>query len=476
MQVNKINRKTLFLVSAAVISIAFFIGTVLVDGPVWCVDSESYTSMDISREPLYPLFLMLLRAIFINIPDLYGQASYLFAAAFLQSIIWAFAAYAASKTIYEMVFPHKGERIAGAFGYLALACQFIAPVLNRFIVNRRSMYSECIMTESLAMPVYVLFILSLYKYETTGKKKYYVLLIIETFIAISLRKQLLIVMIIWFAVDFFIKRLYRKKNLLRLITLITTLILIFAANIVFDRTYNYALRGYFTEHVGNSQGRLCTLLYSAEEEDAAFFDEDSERFPGIKDLYLKIYGECSERGILLESTADDIGIMELTSHFADSYDIIGYEVMMPICFDYVKQLHPDYDDVMIRLEENELERELANRLMKEDKADLIRVYLSNLVRAFVYSNASIFPAALVYVSFAVYGLFVFLLLYNVKLLRKGSDLENSFISKALTFSAITIIGLVVNAGIVAMVIFPQGRYMSYGMGLFYTGIMILLPF
>lgn len=44
-------------------SFLFYLLFPLLDGPVWCVDSASYVTMDISREPLYPTFLALARNI-----------------------------------------------------------------------------------------------------------------------------------------------------------------------------------------------------------------------------------------------------------------------------------------------------------------------------------------------------------------------------------------------------------------------------
>ena len=44
------------LLSFALLTI-YFVGIALFDGPVWCVDTNSYIDMDFSREPLYPLFV-----------------------------------------------------------------------------------------------------------------------------------------------------------------------------------------------------------------------------------------------------------------------------------------------------------------------------------------------------------------------------------------------------------------------------------
>ncbi|MDE7014105.1 MAG: hypothetical protein K2P19_05445, partial [Kineothrix sp.] len=47
---------------AAVLS--FYLFFPLYDGPVWCKDSPSYATMNITREPLYPTFLLIFRKMF----------------------------------------------------------------------------------------------------------------------------------------------------------------------------------------------------------------------------------------------------------------------------------------------------------------------------------------------------------------------------------------------------------------------------
>ena len=55
---NSNNNKGLesFKILSFVLPLIFYIGIAVLDGPVWCVDSQSYVSMDFSREPVYPLF------------------------------------------------------------------------------------------------------------------------------------------------------------------------------------------------------------------------------------------------------------------------------------------------------------------------------------------------------------------------------------------------------------------------------------
>lgn len=46
------------------VNLAAYIGFALIDGPVWCRDSNSYATMDYTREPIYPTFLWLMRTLF----------------------------------------------------------------------------------------------------------------------------------------------------------------------------------------------------------------------------------------------------------------------------------------------------------------------------------------------------------------------------------------------------------------------------
>ena len=52
--INKDKGLESFKVLSFVLPLIFYIGIAVLDGPVWCVDSRSYVSMDFSREPVYP--------------------------------------------------------------------------------------------------------------------------------------------------------------------------------------------------------------------------------------------------------------------------------------------------------------------------------------------------------------------------------------------------------------------------------------
>ena len=129
----------------------FYLIFPFLDGPVWCVDSNSYAAMDITREPLYPTFLWVFRRMF-------GEGNYLMPVVAVQSVLGAYAAWKLAVTVKEY---KEGSRILAV---LAVCFQIGVVLLNRFVAKRGSSYTVSIMTEGMGFPLYVLFIVQLYKY------------------------------------------------------------------------------------------------------------------------------------------------------------------------------------------------------------------------------------------------------------------------------------------------------------------------
>ena len=123
----------MYMLISALACFIFYLMFPIIDGAVICKDSPSYMSMDFSREPFYPMFLLLMRSIF-------GAEHYTFPVVLLQSILAAYATWRLSKLVYDITDSMK-------LGMSAIAFQFMVSLLNRFVANRGSSYIECIMTE-----------------------------------------------------------------------------------------------------------------------------------------------------------------------------------------------------------------------------------------------------------------------------------------------------------------------------------------
>ena len=250
-----------------VVSFLFYLMFPLCDGPIWCVDSASYVSMDISREPLYPTFLALMRKVSDSMGGTFEQDS-LFLVVILQSLLAGFAAWFAGLTIKRI----KNQSIV--LQLATIGFQFAVSLICRFGAIRGSAYTDCIMTEGLGFSLFVLFTLELYLYVSTDKKRYLVETLLLSFVLISLRKQMLITLLIM-ATVFFWYFVIRDKKFRKFVCLLGLLLGVFLSCKVTDRVYNYAVRGEWIEHCHNSMGFLCTLLYSSDtENDSKLFQDN----------------------------------------------------------------------------------------------------------------------------------------------------------------------------------------------------------
>ena len=462
-----------FEIITLVLLFIFYIGIALFDGPVWCVDSPSYTSMDFSREPVYPLFLALFRNLFIKLGltgQLYGLESYLTAVILVQSLLWVFAAFGLG--IY--VKKHMGATL----GYVAVFFQVAVSSLNRFFANRGSMYSECIMTEALAMPLFVIANIFLWQLFDDWRVLNLIKVFIVTVLIASIRKQMLIVLLTWMGTAFILYLLNRRTVSVKKFFICLALgIVAFVGISELDKAYNLAIRGVYVGHTGNSKGAVDTLMYTVEDSSKELFAgySDSEKYPELDVLYAKIYDICMENGYVIEACPDFVSRDELSfsktdwvtivEHYAEVYDHIGFDVLLPCCDEYVYAHFPELDLVDHQIKEDQVESEIMKVLMKDDLKKLFTkdgqalrfVFAANVLKAFVISNANISPRILVKVSAVIYILFICAFILAMV---KGKR-------RAVLMSLVVIIGLAVNCLVTGSMIFPQPRYMCYSMGLFY---------
>ncbi len=447
----------------------FYLGIGILDGPIWCVDSESYVSMDFFREPVYPTFLFILRSCFGQSIYRNDLPVYLFVAMVLQSVLWIYATYFLSMYVYDLSNKRfSSKRVAYFMAILTGLFSVYVPVLNRFIVKRQSMYSESIMTESIAMPLFIICCIRLSKWLENRKIRDLMHLAVLSFIIISTRKQMMVVLLLWFVTAFFIDIVVKhSRDFKRFLVQFLLIVVIFYASKLFDCTYNYFVRGVFHEHTGNGMGAMCTLMYSTGEEDAELFLDEGE-YPMEKQLFIDIYNECSAQGLLIDS-ARDMNWIELTEHYADSYDVIGYNIASPACYDYLKERNPDIEYNQLRVLESNLEKDIVKKLIKQDKKDLFVVAMANLIKAFVYSNAKPHPVVLIIVSALLYLIYAVLLIKRIIV-----DLKSKYFDGITVYATVVITALAINSVVVGLIIFPQGRYMAYATGMFYSAMTLML--
>lgn len=450
-----------------IICLLFYLLFPICDGPVWCKDSMSYVSMNISREPLYPIFLALMNV--REDAEITGVG--LMTAVIVQSLI------AGSSTWYAGYVIKKTKNGSAILQIAAIGFQFAVSLLCRFAAIRGSVYTDCIMTEGLGLSLFVLFIVELYLYVITGQKRHAAGIMFLSFLLISLRKQMLITVLIM-GVVFVWYYVIRSQKYRKFCVLILLMFSVMIAGKLFDRTYNYIVRGEWIEHCHNSMGFLCVLLYSSDlEKDSSLFKDET-----LRTLYLEIMEQADEQQLLYPYA--EPGWLPVSSHFADSYDAIGYGIINPVIADYTRE-NFHYSGVEAALKYDEICEGMVRTLLGQDKMPLTLIWVYNIWKGVVNSIARATGLLNLY-AIAAYLLTGTMALYLIIQKKKLQKTEQQIqgvaecrdrieqIERSLLFAFIVMTGIAVNSIAVGLTIFTQPRYMLYNMGLFYTAGCMLL--
>lgn len=517
-------------------NLAAYIGFALIDGPVWCRDSNSYATMDYTREPIYPTFLWLMRKLFgenmmvhgWDLTDRLGgkapamEPLYLMAVIVVQSILAAVTVWLLSKLCYE---------ISGKLRYAAAAnlVMWGVDLLNRFGAKRGSTYTQSIMTEGFGVSFYILFLLSLFQYLRQRRrmelgnevlwKRYLRLSVLMMVLCASQHKQLTVTLIIFAAAAIsadlrlliryrsFVKKgnqaanqggqqCCRKKETRK--TALSWLsrdaaALLCAGVLIFliGHVYNLTFHGVWSFHTGSADKIDSTLLYTVTEEDAELFASNEKAAPddadNLRELFLSIEEELAGQQLRYVDAPSGSWV-ELCSHYADSYDIIGFEVLDPLVDSYVRTNRPDLipGSMEFAIATDQVCQSLEHVLIRQNPSRLLYLWINNVRKGFVntvlrVSTVLNWASLVLWIS---YLSALFLLIQREK--HKSGDsfrtseknscdaAEEKRCVDTILLASLVLLGTLVNCMVVGAIIFPQTRYMIYNMGLFYTALILMM--
>lgn len=424
------------------VSLLFYLFFAVYDGAVICVDSPSYIHMDISREPFYPLFLAFLRFVFP------GGDFYLTAAAFLQSVLAAFAAWSLAD------FLRREFKLSAPAGFLLLAMPLATSLLCRLAAQRASMYSNSILTEGIACSLYLLFARFLLDYCFHQKKKPLFWTCVISFILISTRKQMYLSLIL-LVIGLVYSAVKEKRYKTGLLAVICCTAAVWGGSVLLDCGYNLALRGSFTEHSSDNRFLATMVFYNVEKEDKEAIDD-----PELKALFGKIYDACEENGFLRDNAPQ--GWYQRVTHFAEHYDNIQIDTMWRMMREHV---YENYEGSPSELEArvDKMTSEMTGALLPEVSGQLMLTVLHNLGYGLVTTVAQCTPVLIAY-SAAAYLAYIALLLWNLK--KNGLD-------RLSVLGIFTLVSIAGNVAVVSALIFAQARYTIYNMPLFYISGLLL---
>ncbi len=435
----------LFSIFRLAFACIFYLFFALYDGAVICVDSPGYIEMNIAREPLYPVFLALLRFLFSG----FSSDCYLTAAVFVQSALAAFSAWCfADYILHEF-------QTARVSAIIVLCVPMLVSLLCRFAARRGSMYSNSIMTEGLTIPCYLLFFRSLTAYCLHRGKSSFISCWFLALLLISTRKQMsiaLIMLVLGILYCYLKDHHYLKGITLSLLCVISVLLGTFCL----DFGYNYTLRGELTRHSGDTRFITTMAVYTAQRTDAQYIaDED------IRNLFLEIYDICDESGYLKSAARQ--GWTNRVSHFGNHYDCIQIDNLRPMVSAFARER---YGNDLVGASEygDQIMNTINHSIIPHRLPEIISTFADNFLSGLITTVAQRNPV-LIWYSLAVYLLYIALLIWHWLVVRD---------SKVIVLASLVLVSIVINVGLVSLVIFCQTRYTIYNMALFYISLFLLL--
>ena len=434
-----------------ILSLAFYLFFFFYDGYVICADTDSYVRMSYTREPLYSLYLAFFRTILGNQGDFY-----LLIAVLGQSLLAAYAAY--NITVYLL----REFKLPSWIGYPLLAMPLATSFLCRFAAKRASMYSNSILTEGITISLYILFIRYCFEYIMHQSQKSFLWCFALCWIGISSRKQMAVLLALFALAICYanIKKHFGKALIKAILTSVCVLLLV----VVFDKGYNYILRGEFEGHVDDNRFVATMVFYTADREFADYIENEE-----IRQVFLDVYDICNENGYLMNNAP--VGWFDEVSHFADHYDLIQLDTLSLYLIEAIEKMEYARGTASDSIRIDMVKSEIISALLPHEIPRIIKVMFNNFLAGMVNTVAQRTPALCMYAVFiyiCYFTLLFFLILHGKK---KGFTYTNKL---TITFSILVMLRTICNVTLVAAVIFCQTRYVIYNMALFYiAGILML---
>ena len=321
------------------------------------------------------------------------------------------------------------------------------------------MYSNSILTEGIAIPLFLLFFRYLYEYLVSKTKRTVVIAFIITGIMIATRKQMYVALVLLVLVVFYVQIKNNKPDIKTWISALIKAgvlgVALVLAVMLLDHTYNYIVRGKFVGHSSDSRFVLTMVMYTSEAEYA-------EKLPDeLQPLFLDIYEKCDEQGYLMHSAGD--GWYNNVVHFGDYYDLIQINTMQPAIVDYAEKFSENGTERALLTDE--ITNVMISSLLPVTALRIAKVLFNNFLSGLVTTVAQR-NHILIWYSAAVYLGYIGLMLYYRKLTGEND--------KVVKLCMLTLLSIVINILLVSAVIFCQTRYTIYNMPLFYISGIVLL--
>lgn len=429
-------REKLHTVLIAAVLLVAFGGLFLMGDYGIAGDSQTYLLMGINREPLYPLFLWVLR-------HLFGEETFYVQLAFLQNLFAYISVLCLMSYIGKQLFRSPWGK------WLAAVLLTMPYLLTPLFSRSHLVMTNKIMAEGITLPGYYFFVLFLLKiiYEEKHFLKNTICAAGISALLVLARGQLMLTIIILAVVVSI--RLVRDKEYRKLFFPIIIVFVLFIGTGFLTKVYHYCSSGVFVATASSKPMILANVLYVSEYEDGKDIKD-----PDLALLFQRIY-EALDKDQKLSKYAQG-GIIDKARHHEECHDTISFDYFEPTKNGiYENRTDNAYSSYLLL--QDEIAADLTAELLVNNWERYLITYMHVCVLGFIRSIAVVHPILNVYVVFA-YLVGLVLLFYTWK--KKGFTKEVFFFG----MTYIMIMGFVTATSLFLQCI---TRYMIYNLPFFY---------
>lgn len=421
--------------------LAFFLGLLAVGGVGVYNDSEQYITMHIHREPLYPLYLAVFRAVF-------GQENLIPAMAG-QGILTALGITALTEYLTRRFGLKLWEEL------LVVALQLAPHLITRYVSALHIFLENSVMSEALCIPLFTFYLYFLLRMLFEGRGRDTILALVFSYLLSMTRGQMMITILLWallLGIQFLVHKKYRM-----LFICVSAVILVFLLRDLSVHAYNYGVTGYF---MGNTYGQVNTLtnvMYACDEEDREVFEEgDLEQA-----FFDRFYKEAQDRGVNYKFAGDSFE--KRAAYLEENHDILKFQILEADLSAYYFSLgEVDY------YEQSSMSDEMAGKMIKKLLPACLGQWLYDYLllcrNGFVRSIAVVHPL-INPIAFLLYLLAAGLSLWQILARKKYA---------AAVVMGTALLFIAANVCATSITIMCLSRYMIYGFAPFYIALYLLV--
>lgn len=429
-----------FLLLAALL--LFFEGMFLIYGPGVYNDSEQYLQMHIHREPLYPLFLWVLR--------LCTSEHYLILMGIVQNFFMAVSIWLLTRSIAR-----KFSFSAG-WQFLLVLIQVFPHLMTKYFSVMGVFITNSVMSEALTFPLFTLWIMNTLEFLWEGKRKNAVGMLVFSFLLSLTRSQMMVTILIFFFAELYrlILVCKRKRILVSVLGLVLLITVVFGVRTLTVRCYNLAVHGRFINNTYGNVNLVTDMIYASDREAGENISDEQTRafFYEIFDKAWEIEGNYQFAGNSLSQRAE---------HIEQKHDNIKFYCVEDTFYQYYDQ-NVTTDYITQNLLADEQTAEIMKGIFTKCFKNWLLTYCGIVYYGLIRSIAVVHPL----INIAVILIYVSAIAITIWLWKRKPK------SPAIPMMCLSLLFIAGNTAAVALTIMCLSRYMIYGFSLFYLSYLV----